>query len=190
MSQKVANANNNDLSKKEAAIGSGPFKMGDWVPDNYMLLPANTDYFLPGLPYLDAVRINVVPDQAGIVAALRTKAADMALIEDARTAQSLRQEDGVTLDAKPSPNYNLLFVNTKRKPFDNVKVRQAISYAIDRQQIIDTVALGEGEITGPIAPALATFALPSTEYPSYKRDVNKAKQLLQEANVGRSSSRC
>jgi peptide/nickel transport system substrate-binding protein len=184
VSQKVANANGNDLSKKEAAIGSGPFKMSEWVPDNYMLLEANKDYYLSGLPYLDAVRINVVPDQAGLVAALRTKAADMALIEDARTAQSLRQEQGITLDAKPSPNYNLLFINTKRKPFDNVKVRQAIAYAVDRQQIIDAVALGEGEITGPIAPALAQFALPSSEYPSYKRDVNKAKQLLQEANVG------
>jgi peptide/nickel transport system substrate-binding protein len=136
------------------------------------------------LPYLDAVRINVVPDQAGLIAALRTKAADMAIIEDARAAQSLRDETGITLDAKPSPNYNLLFVNTRRKPFDNVNVRQAISYAVDRQQIVEAVALGEGDITGPIAPALTQFALPTSQYPSYSRDVNKARQLLQEANVG------
>jgi peptide/nickel transport system substrate-binding protein len=184
VSQKVANANGNDLSKKEAAIGTGPFKLAEWVPDNYMLLQANSDYFIQGLPYLDGVRINVVPDQAGIVAAVRTKAADMAIIEDARAAQSLRQEADVTLDAKPSPNYNLLFVNTARKPFDNDKVRQAISYAVDRKQIVDAVALGEGDVTGPIAPALTQFALPVTQYPSYTRDVDKAKQLLQEANVG------
>jgi len=184
VSQKVATANGNDLSKKEATIGSGPFKLAEWVPDNYMLLQANTDYFIPGLPYLDGVRINVVPDQAGIVAALRTKAADMAILEDARAAQSLKQEAGITLDAKPSPNYNLLFVNTARKPFDNDKVRQAISYAVDRQQIVDAVALGEGDVSGPIAPALSQFALPVSRYPSYARDVNKAKQLLQEANVG------
>ena len=184
VSQKVADANQNDLSKKEAAIGSGPFKLAEWVPDNFMLLQANTDYFIPGLPYLDAVRINVVPDQAGIVAALRTGAADMAIIEDARAAQSLQNEQSITLDSKPSPNYNLLFVNTARKPFDNLKVRQAMSYAIDRQQIVDAVALGEGDVTGPIAPALTQFALPVTQYPSYARDVAKAKQLLQEANVG------
>ena len=184
VSQKVAQANGNDLSKKEAAIGSGPFKLAEWVPDNYMLLQANTDYFISGLPYLDGIRINVVPDQAGLIAALRTKAADMAIIEDARAAQSLRQEEGVTLDARPSPNYNLLFVNTKRPPFDNVKVRQAMSYAIDRQQIVDAVALGEGDITGPIAPALTQFALPTSQYPSYTRDVARARQLLQEANVG------
>lgn len=184
VSQKVAQATNNDLSKKEAAIGSGPFKLAEWVPDNYMLLQANTDFYIQGLPYLDAVRINVVPDQAGLLAALRTKAADMALIEDAQTAQTVRNEQGVKLDAKPSPNYNLLFVNTARPPFNNVKVRQAISYAIDRQQIIDAVALGEGDVTGPIAPALTTYALPVSQYPSYTHDVNKAKQLLSEANVG------
>ena len=149
-----------------------------------MLLQANTDFYIQGLPYLDAVRINVVPDQAGLLAALRTKAADMALIEDAQTAQTVRNEQGVKLDAKPSPNYNLLFVNTARPPFNNVKVRQAISYAIDRQQIIDAVALGEGDVTGPIAPALTTYALPVSQYPSYTHDVNKAKQLLSEANVG------
>lgn len=184
VSEKVTNANNNDLSKKEAAVGSGPFKLGEWVPDNYMRLDANKDFYLQGQPFVDAVRINVVPDEAGIVAALRTKAADMALIQDARTAKTLQGEQGVTVDAKPSPNYHLLFLNTARKPFDNPKVREAISYAVDRQQIVDAVALGEGELTGPIAPALTQYALPVSEYASYKRDVAKARQLLQEANVG------
>ena len=184
VSRKVAEANNNDLSRKEAVIGSGPFKLTEWVPDNYMQLDANRDFYLQGQPYLDAVRINVVPDQAGIVAALRTGAADMALFEEARTAQTLRQEQGITLDAVPSPNYNLLFVNTKRPPFDNLKVRQAMAYAIDRQQLIDAIALGDGEPTGPLAPALKEYALPVSQYPSYTRDVARARQLLQEANVG------
>lgn len=184
VSQKVTQAANGDLSRKETAIGSGPFRLAEWVPDNFMRFEANQDFYLPGVPFLDGVRINVVPDEAGIVAALRTGAADMALIQDPRTAQTLGGEQAVTVDAKPSPNYHLLFVNTKRKPFDNLKVRQAISYAVDRQQIIDSVALGEGEPTGPIAPALSQYALPVSEYPSYTRDVDKAKQLLQEANVG------
>ncbi len=184
VSKKVTQAANNDLSKKETAIGAGPFKLTEWVPDNYMKLDAFKDFYIQGQPYVDSVRINVVPDEAGITAALRTKAADIAIINDARTAQTLGKEQGLTISAKPSPNYNLLFMNTKRKPIDNLKVRQAISYAIDRKQIVDTVALGEGEITGPIAPALPQFALPVSEYDSYKRDVNKAKQLLQEANVG------
>ncbi|TMB73824.1 MAG: ABC transporter substrate-binding protein, partial [Chloroflexi bacterium] len=183
VSKKIGEANA-DLSKKETAIGSGPFKLAEWVPDNFMRFDKNKDYYIAGQPYLDGIRINVVPDESGLTAALRTKAADMAIITDAKVARTLRSESGVTLDAKPSLSYNLLFVNTKRKPFDNIKVRQAIAYAIDRKAIIDAVAFGEGEITGPIAPALTNYALPTSQYPLYTRDVNKAKQLLQEANVG------
>ena len=183
VSKKIGEANA-DLSKKETAIGSGAFKLAEWVPDNYMRFEANKDYYVTGQPYLDGIRINVVPDETGITAALRTKAADMAIVFDAKVARTLRAETGVVLSAKPSLSYNLLFVNTKRKPFDNLKVRQAIAYAIDRKAIIDAVAFGEGEVTGPVAPALANYALPTSQYPLYTRDVAKAKQLLTEANVG------
>ena len=183
VSKKIGEANA-DLSKKETAISSGPFKLVEWVPDNFMRFEANKDYYISGQPYLDGIRINVVPDETALTAALRTKAADMGIIVDAKVARTLRTEASVVLSAKPSLSYNLLFVNTKRKPFDNLKVRQAIAYAIDRKAIIDAVAFGEGEVTGPIAPALTNYALPTSQYPLYTRDVAKAKQLLTEANVG------
>src|SRR5256884_2925100 len=174
VSKKIGEANA-DLSKKETAIGSGPFKLVEWVPDNYMRFEANKAYYVSGQPYLDGIRINVVPDESGLTAALRTKAADMAIIPDAKVARTLRSETSVTLDAKPSLSYNLLFVNTKRPPLDNIKVRQAIAYAIDRKAIIDAVAFGEGEVTGPVAPALTNYALPTSQYPLYTRAVAKAK---------------
>src|SRR5512132_3958154 len=183
VSKKIGDANT-DPAKKETAIGSGPFKLVEWVPDNFMRFEKNKDYYVSGQPYLDGIRINVVPDETALTAALRTKAADRGIIVDAKVARTLRSESGVTLSAKPSLSYNLLFVNTKRKPFDNLKVRQAIAYSIDRKAIIDAVAFGEGEITGPIAPALTNYALPTSQYPLYTRDVAKAKQLLTEANVG------
>jgi peptide/nickel transport system substrate-binding protein len=183
VSKKIGEANT-DLSKKETAIGSGPFKLVEWVPDNYMRFEANKDYYVSGQPYLDGIRINVVPDETAITAALRTKAADMAVVVDAKVARTLRNESGVTLSAKPSLSYNLLFVNTKRPPLDNLKVRQAIAYGIDRKAIIDAVAFGEAEQTGPIAPGLTNYALPISQYPIYNYDINRAKQLLQEANVG------
>ena len=183
VSEKVARAANDDLSRKEHAIGSGPFRLAEWVPDNFMRFEAFREFYVQGQPYLDGVRFNIVPDEAGVTAALRTKAADAALIADARVAQTLGREAGITVSAKPSLNYHLLFLNTKRKPLDNPKVREAIALSIDRKQIIDTVALGAGDPTGPLPPALP-FALPVAEYPLYRRDVAKARQLLQEAGVG------
>ena len=184
VSAKIAQAAGGDLSKKEHAVGSGPFRLAEWAPDNFMRLEAFKEFYVPGQPFLDGVRINIVPDEAGLVAALRTKAADVALIADARVAQTLSREAGMTVSAKPSLNYHLLFLNTKRKPLDNPKVRQAIAYAIDRKQIIDTVALGSGDQTGPLPPSLTQYALPVGDYPSYRRDVGKARQLLQESGAG------
>src|SRR5438270_394234 len=99
VSKKVGEANA-DLSKKETAIGSGPFKLVEWVPDNYMRFEANKDYYVSGQPYLDGIRINVVPDESGLAAALRTKTADMAIITNAQVARTLRSESGVTLTVK------------------------------------------------------------------------------------------
>jgi peptide/nickel transport system substrate-binding protein len=184
VSEKIAKAANDDLSRKEHAIGSGPFRLAEWVPDNFMRFEAFREFYVQGQPYLDGVRFNIVPDEAGITAALRTKAADAALIADARVAQTLGREAGITVSAKPSLNYHLLFLNTKRKPLDNPKVREAIALSIDRKQIIDTIALGAGDPTGPLPPALPFFALPVGDYPLYKRDVARARQLLQESGVG------
>src|SRR6059036_1943902 len=104
VSKKIGDANA-DLSKKETAIGSGPFKLAEWVPDNFMRFDKNKDYYIAGQPYLDGIRINVVPDESGVVAALRKKAADMAIVVDAKVARTLRSESGVTLSAKPSLSY-------------------------------------------------------------------------------------
>src|SRR3979490_1693250 len=119
ISKKIGEANA-DLSKKETAIGSGPFKLAEWVPDNFMRFEANKSYYIEGQPYPDAIPTNVVPGETSLTAALRTKAADMAIVTDAKVARTLRSEASVMLDSKPSLSYNLLFMNTKRKPLDNV----------------------------------------------------------------------
>src|SRR5258706_13205462 len=101
VSKKIGEANA-DLSKKETAIGSGPFKLAEWVPDNYMRFEANKDYYVAGQPYVDGIRINVVPDETAVTAALRTKAADMAIVTDSKLARTLRTATSVVLSAKPS----------------------------------------------------------------------------------------
>ena len=149
-----------------------------------MRFEAFRDFYVPGQPYLDGVRINIVPDEAGLVAALRTKAADMALIADARVAQTLGREAGVTVSAKPSLNYHLLFLNTKRKPFDNPKVRQAIALR-DRPEADHRHRRARQRRSDRPAAALARpVRAAGGRLPALPRDVGKARQLLQEAGAG------
>ncbi len=174
-------ATTRDLRKTENAIGTGPFKLAEWKPDEYMSLEKNEDFFIEDKPYLDEVLVKIIPEEASIVAALRAEEADFALLEDPIVAKATRQVPGVALMPVPSLRYHLLFVNSARKPLDSQKVRQAISCAISRQDLIDTAVFGEGVPTGPIPPSMKLWALPVSEYPCYNRDVEKARQLLAEA---------
>jgi peptide/nickel transport system substrate-binding protein len=174
-------ATTRDLRKPENAIGTGPFKLAEWKPDEYMILERNKDYFIKEKPYVDKILIKIIPEEASILAALRAKEVDFALLEDPIVAKAARGVPGVTVMSVPSLRYHLLFVNTAREPLNNQKVRQAISCAISRQELINTAVLGEGVPTGPIPPSLKLWALPITEYPCYTRDLGKARQLLAEA---------
>lgn len=187
----LTNANASIVSKKvmegakvvtlENSIGTGPFKLVEWIPDNYMLLQRHTNFFIKGKPLLDGIKLVVIPSEEALLAALRTKEVDLAIIEDPKTALAARGEEDLQVLSTPSIRYNLLFINGSREPFDDARVRQAISCAIDRQAIIDAAAFGEGVITGPFPPSLKLYALPVTEFPCYERDLEKAKELLQEA---------
>ena len=183
----MANANVSIVSKKVAetmdlnkeVIGTGPFKLVEWVPDNYMRFEAHRDFFLDGVPLLDGIELRVIPDESSILAGLRAGTIDWALIEDPKVAVLALGEESLQVVRAPSLAYHLLGLNTRREPFTDVRVRQAISCAIDRQEIIDTAALGQGKVTGPLTSPF--FALPVSEYPCYTPDLEKAKALLAEA---------
>lgn len=170
-----------DLNKMENAIGTGPFRLVEWKPDEIMVLEKNPDYFELGKPYLDRIEIKIIPEEFSIVAAMRAGEVDMALLESPIAAIALRGVPNVNLMAIPSLRYHLIFVNTSRGPLRDQRVRQAISCALDRQGLINTAALGEGVVTGPIPPSLSYWAVPVNELPYYKRDLELARKLLAEA---------
>lgn len=184
----IAHPNTSIVSKKVATtgdlakdvVGTGAFKLAEWVPDNYMRLVRNPDFYIPGQPYLDAIEWRIIPDRATILAGLRTGQIDLADL-DAKNAQLARASRTLIVDTAPMLTYTFLGFNCEREPFTDPRVRLALSYAVDRQAVIDAVLLGEGEITGPIPPSLKQWALPVSEYPNYTQDLDKAKALLAEA---------
>jgi peptide/nickel transport system substrate-binding protein len=162
------------------AIGTGPFMLESWTPEEKTILNANPDWWGEG-PFIDGIEMRVIPDEASILAALRAGEIDFALLNDPLIATLLIDDPTVTLNRAPSIAYHVFQLNAAREPLDKLEVRQAISCAIDRQEVLDTAALGEGEVTGPLT--IPIYKLPLDEYFCYTRDVDKAKELMAQAGM-------
>ncbi|TCR85744.1 ABC transporter substrate-binding protein [Rhizobium sp. BK376] len=160
------------------AIGSGPFKLDSWVPNSKEVLSANKDW-AGGAVGVDGINVSVLPDETAILAAMRTKQVDFALLNDPLVATLVPKEPSLVLTRTPVLSYNVLQLNPAHKPMDTLAVRQAISCAIDRQDVLDTAALGEGKVTGPLT--MPAYAADPSQLFCYKRDVEKAKKLMSDA---------
>jgi len=160
--------------------GTGPFKLKSWEPDNLMVLEANPDYWQAGLPYLAGIELRTIPDETSILAALRAGEVDWAIINDPRVGVTAATAD-LTLMRSPALAYHVLQLNATRPQFQDERVRLAISCAIDRQQVLDTASLGEGEVTAPATPL--NYRAPLDELTCYTKDVERAQQLLADAGV-------
>ena len=162
------------------AVGSGPFKLDNWEPNSREVLSANENW-AGGVLAIDGITISVLPDESAILASLRAGQIDFALINDPLIATLVPNEPNLQLNRVTGLAYNVLQLNPSRPPMDNLKVRQAMSCAIDRQEIIDAALAGEGAVTGPLTmPAFAQD--PSTLF-CYEQDLDMARQLMEESGV-------
>jgi len=164
-------------------IGTGPFRFADWQPNSHIELTRFADYREPGLPRLDGLRINFVPESATRQVGIASGEYDLLPGIDPATALQLQGMPNVTVQQTRDVAYTLLGMNAERPPLDSPEVREAINTLLDRQEIIDGALFGAGVPAGPLSPALATWALDSDEYRCYSRDVDAAKALLADADI-------
>src|SRR5688572_22468349 len=136
-----------DLNK--AALGTGPFVLEDWKVEQQMTLKRHKDYFKKGRPYVDQVMLRVIPDEANIVAALRTGQIHHAFIEDNKNYNLLKDEKTLTGYRSSRLGYDFMNINASRGPLKDVRVRQAISWAVDRSQVMRVATAGFGRLTAP-----------------------------------------
>lgn len=160
------------------AVGSGPFRLDEWSPNAAATLSANPDWW-GGTPSIDGIEIRVLPDETAILAAMRAGNIDFALINDPLVASLMAAEPKIELNRAPALSYHVLQLNPSRPPMDELAVRQAISCAIDRKEVLETASLGEGTVTGPLT--IPAYSTDPSELFCYERDVEKAKQLMAEA---------
>jgi peptide/nickel transport system substrate-binding protein len=151
------------------------------VPDTYTLLKANPDYYRAGEPKLGELKFNVVPEASTRAAGMRTGTYQLLPTVDPVTAQTLRGTSGVSMLSTQDLAYSLLGLNVSREPFTDPRVREAINLAINRDDIVQAVYLGNAVPGGPLSPALKDWAAPVSEFSCYQPDAAKAKQLLADA---------
>ena len=176
--KEVVEANGN-LQKVEC--GTGPFMLKEWVADNSMTLVKNPDYFEKGAPAVDKVIFRVIPEQASLLAGVKSGDIDFATINDGALIRQAAKDPKVVVMSKPGLNMRIFSFNTTRKPFDDVRVREAISLALDRSEILTIAEFGMGKTTGPIPVAATQWALPPSKLPFSTPDLAKAKKLLADA---------
>jgi peptide/nickel transport system substrate-binding protein len=166
------------------AVGTGPFKLIEYVPNDRVEYERNPDFWNPDLPYLDKLTLKVLPDESAAVAALRSGAIQ-GMTVTADTARTLENDPSITIlrGLFAAPRVLQFTIKGDDKPWNDVRVRQAISKAIDRQIIIDNVFGGEAVLSGPIPPGYGDWFIPAEELAEnwFKYDLEGAQQLMADA---------
>ena len=178
-----------DLKKVETAIGTGPFTLERYEPNVKTIFKRNPEYFLKDLPWVDGVEWLVLDDPSTALAMYRTGQIDAG----PEANWNVRQQDLDSLK-KSHPHLRYLdwlslvtqaiYLRTDQPPFNDVRVRRAISHALDRQAILEAVYV-RGEPTSAIGRGLAEWSLPIDQLGEgakyYRYDPKEAKRLLAEA---------
>lgn len=162
-------------------IGTGPYRFVEWVSGEKIVLEANHDYF-EGAPYIKRVVYRIIPDISTQFLELQTGSLDFMGLTP---LQFDRQTDTPAFRRNYNKyqylsfGYTYLGYNLRRPLFQDKRVRQALTYAIDKQELIDGVLLGYGAIaTGPYKPDTWVY---NPNVPRYDYNPDKARQLLAEA---------
>jgi peptide/nickel transport system substrate-binding protein len=171
-----------DLTRE--MVGTGPFLVAEHVEDQRWVLRKFDGYWQEGKPLLDEVIWRVMPDESSRVAALRTGEIQLTMFENPKMLDLLANDPNVTAQEQLTTNYYVLFVNANQPELADQRVRQAISLAMDREQIVQLALFGRATVSGPIPAGFTELATPLAELAFYTRDVERARSLLAEAGHG------
>ncbi|GHV42151.1 ABC transporter substrate-binding protein [Synergistales bacterium] len=159
-------------------IGSGPYKFVEWKPQEALSLTANENWWVEGEPKIKNVLLRPIAEPTTRLAALETGGIDVADNVPPAQVKGLGAK-GLKIIDTPTNGYNLVAFNESKKPFDDKRVREALTLAINRAEITDFVWYGLNKLlNSPIIPNSWAYE-PNVK--NYGQDVERAKQLLKDA---------
>lgn len=165
-----------DVSKNP--VGTGPFKFVEWNPGESLKVEKNEDYRIEGQPKVDSLTFKPVTENGSRIAMLQTGEADFIYPVPTEQAESINGQNGIEVVNEPSIVVRYMSVNNLKEPFNDVKVRQALNYAIDKEAFIKVVTNGYSDVMDSVIPEDLQYYSKQDPYPY---DVEKAKALLAEA---------
>ncbi len=163
--------------------GSGPFMLDLWDQGQAVKLKRNPNYYIKDLPYLDGITYQVIPEETSVISQLRSGNVDLYSLQDLKNYDQLKDVSNLTAVRIPGEGMQYMNMDHTKEPFGKLEVRQAISWAVDRREVLQAAIAGVGSLTAPIPPALKDFALDASTVPQFKPDLAKAKDLLAKAGL-------
>ena len=161
-------------------VGTGPFQLSDWQSGDKIVLTKNPNYFRAKMPYLDRVEFKVIPDSTALTTSLRTGQLDLVRDIPTQLLPLLEKEQSLVPSVKNAYSFDWFALNAAKPPFNDVRVRQAINMAIDRDALgVAVYGKGTRGSSSQIASA-NSFAHPK-KLPTFTYDPEKAKKLLADA---------
>ncbi len=182
VSKEAVEAAGEDYGTK-VVVGTGPFKFVEWLQGDRIVVERFEDYWQEGVPYLDKVVYKFIPEES--TALMQLRLGEVHILEDVarKDIATLKEDENVTVELVTGVQHEQIYLNTANPPFDDIRVRQALSHAIDRQAIIEAVFEGYAVPSeGPYHPWFWTHN-PEWKNP-YPYDPEKAQKLLEEAGYG------
>lgn len=162
-------------------MGTGPFKLVSYSPEDRLVVEANEDYFLSDRPKLEKIEFIFFSDQTAQVEALRSGQVDLVMLISADLFNTIKDEPGLIPLKAATNSFDLVRLRADRAPGDDPRLMQALRLATDRQAIFDLVLQGYGAMgkDTPIGPMYSQYFSEDLQVP--EQDVEAAKQLLAEA---------
>lgn len=162
-------------------VGSGPFQLKTWRPNDRVILERNPNYWREDRPYLDEVEIIEVTDENTRVSMLRAGETEVISGTPWSQVDTLKAQEGIVVPLDPSSVINVLLINHQAEPLSDVRVRQAIAQAIDTKSLVEAVTFGYGVPANSTLPNALTYYDP--DLPGIPYAPEEARALLEEAGA-------